>query len=597
MTRIPPHITQILARARDLTHAGDASAAELLLRRALQKERDDPYLLETLAQVLFERGQKEQALYFSEQAVRRLPNHAMVRHNYGSRLFASGRAGDAIEHLREAARLQPSSRQTWATLLHALFTESRLSEGIALGEELVRKDPAWSEPHMAMGSFLVQVGRAQEGLDHLSRAIELGAPKVEAQFLRMLSMCYSDQITPDELLRAHREMGDLVLLRTLPDPLPHPNIADPDRRLRVGFVSQDFRNRSAAHFIEPVITRHDRASFEVFLYSNTGSRGDEMTLRLRDASDHWVDITDLEDKEAEQRIRADGIDVMVDLTGWTGGNRLRALAGRPAPVQCTYMGYPSTTGLRAIEYRIVDALTDPPGRGDELATERLVRISPCFLCYAPPRHAPPVSPCPSDSGAPLTFGSFNTQAKLTPSTLDTWTRVLQRVPGSRLVLKNRVLGDAGIAAWTLDQFTRRGVEASRLECLGETTSLADHMGLYRRVDVALDPFPYNGTTTTMEAMWMGVPVVVLEGASHHSRVGVSLMSAIGHPELVARDREGYIELAANLAGDADRRRELRRTLRDRIGASPLCDGDAFTRKFEAALRQMWRTWCEQRPKT
>ena len=296
----------------------------------------------------------------------------------------------------------------------------------------------------------------------------------------------------------------------------------------------------------------------------------------------------LSDEELAERIRADGIDILVDLAGHTAKNRLRVFARKPAPVQVTWLGYPNTTGLEAIDYRLVDAVTDPVGEADAWASETLVRLEGGFLCYGGLKDAPEPTVPPCLKTGTVTFGSFNNPAKVSAATFDAWATLLSRLPQARLLLKGTPFADAATRALFLARLGERGVAAERIELVAWLPGAAAHLALYHRVDIALDPFPYNGTTTTCEALWMGVPVVTLRGDRHAGRVGASLLSQIGLTDLIANSVEEYVEIALALARNPGRLDELRRTLRPRMAASPLCDGRAFARKIEAAFRTMWQ---------
>ena len=298
------------------------------------------------------------------------------------------------------------------------------------------------------------------------------------------------------------------------------------------------------------------------------------------------------DEHLAERIRADGIDILVDLAGHTGENRLGVFARKPAPVQVTWMGYPNTTGLDAIDYRLVDSVTDPIGQADVWASETLVRLAGGFLCYAGPATALQPTLPPSLATGTLTFGSFNNPAKLSDKTLDAWATLLKRMPQSRLMLKGISFADASTRGLFLSRLDDREIAAERVELVAWQPSEAVHLAQYGHVDIALDPFPYNGTTTTCEALWMGVPVVTLRGDRHGGRVGASLLSQIDLTDLIANSVEEYVEIALALASNPGRLEELRRSLRPRMAASPLCDGPAFARKMEAAFRTMWQHWCE-----
>jgi predicted O-linked N-acetylglucosamine transferase (SPINDLY family) len=295
----------------------------------------------------------------------------------------------------------------------------------------------------------------------------------------------------------------------------------------------------------------------------------------------------------EQTIRHDAPDILIDLAGHTGiTNRLPLFAKRLAPVQITYLGYPNTTGLAAMDYRFTDALADPEGDADRFATEKLVRYAPTAWTYQPPCDAPESKPRGSDATAPVIFGCFNTQSKITDPMLRVWARILEAVPGSRLLLKGANLQNPDTQARYRERFQRLGLAAERVEFRGRTPDTAAHLALYHQVDVALDTFPYHGTTTTCEALWMGVPVVSLAGDRHMSRVGVSLLQAAGHPEWVARTTDHYVEIAVQLAQDAQGRATLRTELRDDLRRGPLLDHAGQAARFSAALRECWAAWCK-----
>ncbi len=315
-----------------------------------------------------------------------------------------------------------------------------------------------------------------------------------------------------------------------------------------------------------------------------------MTERIRRSCGVWRNILGLADEAVAKLVRSDGIDILVDLSGHTGGNRLRVFARQPAPIQATYLGYANTTGMAAIDYRLTDALADPPGTTDELNVEKLWRLPTCAWCYQPPEDAPDIQP---RADQPITFGCFNAFAKINPKLVAIWAELLERVPGSQLLLKSAAAGEDSARQRLIGQFAEHGIPGQRIEMLGRIGRLRGHLELYHRVDVALDTYPYHGTTTACEATWMGVPVVSLAGRAHASRVGVSLLSNVGLPELIAQTPEQYVQIAADLAKDLPRLAELRRTLRGRMQASPLMDAPRFARNVEAAYRQMWRSWCAE----
>jgi predicted O-linked N-acetylglucosamine transferase (SPINDLY family) len=371
--------------------------------------------------------------------------------------------------------------------------------------------------------------------------------------------------------------------------LVYANTRDPERRVRVGYLSPDFWSHPVARFIEPILMHHDRRTFEVWCY-NAHEPADAVTLRLRGLAERWVDCAALTDEALAARIRADGIDVLVDLAGHTAGNRLLAVARRPAPVTATYLGYPTTTGIEAIRYRITDAHVDP---ADEPSNnvETPLRLPQSYYCYAEVEETREAAPLPAKLTGRVTFGCFNSSVKWSDEALRLWARVLEAIGGSTLLLKAKDLGKPAIAKRVLERFEQLGVDTRRIVLQGWEASRSDHFAVYDRVDIAVDTYPYNGATTTCEALSMGVPVVTLEGPTHASRMGASVLAAAGFPEWIAPTPERYVEICAALAGDLDGLQATRSSLRERLRASPLMDGARFTADLERLYREMWRSWC------
>jgi len=299
------------------------------------------------------------------------------------------------------------------------------------------------------------------------------------------------------------------------------------------------------------------------------------------------------DEQATELVRRDGIDILVDLAGHTSGSRVLLFARKPAPVQASWIGYPATTGLSAMDYKIVDRYTDPPGMSDQFYTEKLIRLPDSFLCYLPEKDSPEVGMLPVLSSGHITFGSFNNFAKVSPEGIELWGRILKTITGSRLLMKAKSFSDRSTRSYVLDMFARKGIPAERIELVSMKRSFKEHLDTYTRIDIGLDTFPYNGTTTTCEALWMGVPIITLAGSTHASRVGMSLLTNIGLPELVASTDEEYVSSAVNLACDLTKLRSLRETLRGRVMHSPLTDTKRFILNLEHCYRTLWEHWCNQ----
>jgi predicted O-linked N-acetylglucosamine transferase (SPINDLY family) len=461
----------------------------------------------------------------------------------------------------------------------------RVSDALRCYRKALRLDPRNAWAAVNLGNLQLRVGDAGPGFRTLGKAAHLVTAGSDAHAGILMGLCYIDGITESRLYEESRRWGD-ALLRTLPR-TERPKLRQdiPGSRIRIGYVSPDFRQHSVAFFLEKVFACCSRERFDVFCYANM-TREDDVTVRLRSYADAWRPISTLDDDSVARLIRDDGIDILVDLAGHTEGNRLGIFARRPAPVQVTWLGYPGTTGLTTMDYRLTDVVADPEGPGELYHTERLVRLTDGFLCYAPPEESPPPAPSPCLTANRVTFGSFNNPAKLSRETLRCWAGILDRVPGSILILKIYSSSDEATREKWMRVLASYGIDSSRVEILPRVSGLADHLALYGRVDIALDPFPYNGTTTTCEALWMGVPVVALSGERHSARVGASILKVVGCPELIAGNLDEYREIAVRLATDRSQLEAYRAGLRTQVESSSLSDGAGFVARLEQAFRWM-----------
>jgi predicted O-linked N-acetylglucosamine transferase (SPINDLY family) len=463
----------------------------------------------------------------------------------------------------------------------------QLDRAVAAARRTIELNPGFAYGYCNLGTSMKHLGRLDEAIAAYRRALEIDPQNALARSDLVYAINFHPEHGPAEIFQEHLEWG-----RRQADPLtassgPHGNDRTPQRRLRVGYVSAHFWAHAVNFFTEPVLAAHDHGAFEVFCYSN-GSPLDETNARLKTCADHWRQIDELSDEQAAERVRGDAIDVLVDLSGHIAGNRLLVFARKPAPVQVTYIGYQNTTGMQAMDYRLTDAWADPPGTTEAFYTEKLVRLPRAFFCYRPSPDAPPVAPLPALANGYVTFGSFNNFAKVTPAVLTAWARILNAVAGSRLVI---LASDAPSLVESVHRsFAEQSVEADRVRVVPRRPR-SEYLQLIGEVDVALDPFPMNGHTTTCDALWQGVPVVTLAGRMYAERFGSSAHVNLGLEELVAGSPEEYVEIAARLAGDRERLAGLRCELRGRMAASPLLDFAGFTRHLEAAYRQMWTRWC------
>ena len=355
-------------------------------------------------------------------------------------------------------------------------------------------------------------------------------------------------------------------------------------------MSPDFKSHSVAYFIEPILAAHNHRDFEIFCYSDVPTE-DSTTIRIKKYADYWRDIYKRFDEKVSELIRKDKIDILIDLAGHTGP-RMLLFANKSAPIQVSWIGYPATTGLSTVDYKIVDNFTDPPGMTEKFYAETLIRLPRSFLSYLPEKESPEIENLPSRKNGYVTFGSFNNLPKISSKMISLWSKILKSIPNSHLIIKAGSFIDEKTRIFVLNIFQQEQIEASRLHLMPWLPSKKEHLNMYNHVDIALDTFPYNGTTTICEALWMGVPVISLSGNSHVSRVGLSLLSNIGLSELVASTFDEYVSIAIHLAENIEKLASLRGRLRDMMKHSPVCDAERFTSNLEKCYRQMWEKWCK-----
>jgi len=573
-----------------LSSLGRDDDACLTYTRALQLQPFYPSAHNNIGTVLKNLGRLSEAVDHFEKALRQKPDYGEAMSNMGNALVEMGRIDQAEKALENALALMPDYAIAHNNIGTVRQRQGRYGDAEAHLRRTIEINPLFADPHSNLGEVLKETGRAAEAIPYYRRALDLDADRPGVHSNLVYALNNLDGLDQTVLLNEHKAWGARHASAAW---TPHDNDPDPERRIRVGYVSADFRRHACMNFFETLLSGHDRGQVEIYGYANL-SVADALTEWLQGEADQWRFVRGHTDDALADLVRADGIDILVDLSGHTMGNRLAVFGRKPAPVQVTWLGYPATTGVDAIDYRITDARADPPGMTEAYHTEELVRLDHGFLGFRPPPEAPDISPPPSENKGYITFGSANNLAKITPAVLDIWADLLGRVPNSRLLMKAKAMGDPTVQARYRQAFSERGVDADRLELLGWIAD-GSHLAIYEHIDVALDPFPYNGTTTVCETMWMGVPTVALAGQWHAARVTLSLNSRLGHEELVAMDPSSYVDIAADLAADGGRLRTLRYSMRDAMSASEMTDPGRFARDMEKAYRFMWRRWCERQP--
>ena len=509
-------------------------------------------------------------------------------------MTAQGNLDEAAACYRQALQLNPSFAEAHNNLGNVYENQGNSADAIACYRQALELQPDFAEAHVNLGNVWQGQGKLDEALACCRRGIELKPDYAVAHSSVLGLLQYRTSVTLKELAEAHAEYEHKHAAPLRATWSPHENTRDPHRRLRVGFPSRDLHRHPVGYFLIRLLENLDRGRCETICYYDAPEK-DDLTARFQAAVTTWSDVCGCADQRLAEQIRSDRIDILFDLAGHAGGNRLLVFARKPAPIQVTWAGYVGTTGLAAMDYILADRYEIPP-QSEVYYHERVLRMPDGYVCYDPPAYAPPVSPLPALEKGFVTFAGFHNPAKITPQVVEVWAQVLRRLPRARLVLKYRGMDDPPVANRLADLFAAQGVDPARLEFLGFSPH-GETLAQYQRVDVALDPFPYNGGLTTCEALWMGVPVVTCPGETFASRHSLSHLSNVGLTETIAGDLHQYVDLAVTLAGDRaptegwSRLAALRAGLRDRMASSPLCDGKRFAENFVEVLRSVWRDWC------
>jgi predicted O-linked N-acetylglucosamine transferase (SPINDLY family) len=571
-----------------LATKGRMDEAIAVYQRAIQIKPDYAETQYNLGNALQYTGQLDAAIAAFGQAIRLKPDNIDAYNNLGNALRSIGQLEESVAAYRHAIRIKPDCAEAHSNLGLALKDTGQLDDAIAACRQAIRLKADFSEAYNNLGFALMDTGRLDEAIAAYRQAIRLKPDNIAAHDNLVFTVHFhpgSDGKTIREELRQWNDRHAEPLRKLIQ---PHNNNRDPDRRLRIGYVSADFLQHAVGRNLLPLLREHDHRQMEIFCYSDV-ARPDALTDQLRQHTDAWRSIVGMPDSQAADLIRGDRIDILVDLALYSAKNRLLMFAHKPAPVQVTYLGYCSSSGMNAMDYRKSDPYLDPSDSDLSVYSERTIRLAETYWCYGVTDPTPEPSPPPAAAMGYITFGCLNHFAKASPPALDLWAEILRILPTSRLIVHSQ----AGTHLDAVrERFAVHDVSPDRLEFLGRQPR-PQYLQTYSRIDIALDPFPWGGGITTCDALWMGVPVVSLVGQTAVGRGGASILANIGLPELIARTPEQYIQIATDLARDLPRLVELRRTLRARTQGSPLMDAPRFARNVEAAYHQMWRTWCER----
>lgn len=588
-----PTLPQLLTLAVQHHQAGRLQPAELLYRQILAQQPNNPEALHLLGVIAFQFGKNDAALELIQKSLTLNPNQPQAHSNLGNVFRDQGNLPAAITAYLQALAFHPQSAQTHYNLGTAYYQTHQLDSALTHLRQAIALNPNYYQAHSMLANILKDTGRLTEAIAAYRQVIALDPTNARSHsnLLNALHFHpdYSAAHIHAETTRWHQQHA-LPLQPLIPS---HTNDPSPHRRLRIGYVSPDFRDHVIGRNLLPIIIQHQAQHFEIFCYSQTPAPSeDALTEKFRLAAPQWRNLSSLTDSQAAELIRHDQIDILVDLTLHLAQNRLLLFARKPAPLQITFAGYPGTTGLTAIDYRISDPYLDPPSLSGSCYSEKTLHLPHTFWCYDPLEcHDLPVNPLPALTEKHLTFGCLNNFCKISPPTLRLWAKVLQAIPHSRLLL---LAPEGSHRQQTQDFLAQENLAPERLEFAPLQPRRA-YLELYHRIDLGLDTLPYNGHTTSLDSLWMGVPVITLVGSTVVGRAGLSQLTNLRLPELIAHTPDQFIQIACALAQDLPRLAHLRATLRAQMEQSPLMDAPTFTRHLETLYRQIWQQWCEKSP--
>ena len=609
---VEPRAADLLVKlGRAYLNLGQTSEAARYLKLAHQTEPMSSHTLSHLAVAVSLSEGRSAALQYFAKAAELAPADANMLNNYGQALLALDRVGEAEAVFRQALQHDPKHVQALTGLASIMAPHDR-NQAERLLRQALQIQPDYPEALLQLGYLFLRAGHAIKALgfferippmagdtrplvnaanalallsrfnemkQYFGRALQIEPHNSTIWSIALLSTTYDPNVNRDDLFQRHLDFGNIFSKGPITSKATSRPAANAAKKIKLGYVSGDFRAHVCSWFLLPLLQAHDRINFDIVCYS-TDVREDQITTRFRSIADLWRPISVLSDEAAAHQMALDEIDVLIDCSGHSQGNRLSLFAKKPAPISVTFLGSPGTTGLNSISYRFTDSVTDPIGEGNAYSTEKLVRLPNGFLAYQPTIEMPDVSPVPCLRKGMITFASFNNRLKLNDSVIELWAKVLAAVPGSKLILKDRCFSFAAMADDMRQRFQSHGITPDRLDIRPYNASVLDHYLTFSEVDIALDPFPFNGGTTTCDAIYMGVPVISLLGDRYISRMAATIMSRCGLEELVAKSQADFIDIAVRLANNSRKLQHLRQNLRKMFESSPLGNPEIVVRDME-----------------
>jgi len=586
------NVEETIKSGNDAYNCGQTEQAEQLFLSALQSAPENCEALLGLSKVYSRKQNHQSAAEVLEKACAISPHNQPCQFSLGTTYLYMQDYEKAKKHLKSSISLNPSHSPSHNNLGSIYIQEGQLSKAEYHCQKAIAHNRNYPGSYSNLAKIYCDRGFPEKAIDLYRAALKIDPEFTAAWSNLLLTTLYHPQMKQEEVFSEHSRWGDYWEKKLTREPISFVNNTDPERPLRVGYLSAEFRHHSVDFFLDPIICNHDRSKYQTYCYSDLHpSHEDRMTERIKKHAYRWIPVYGISDQALAERIREDRIDILLELSGHTANNRLFVYARKPAPIQVTYLAYPNTTGLTAIDYRLTNHYCDPPGQ-EAYYREKMFRMEGPFQAYQPPPGVPEVGPLPAEKNGFITFGSFNNLPKLNEDVISLWADILKEIPKSKLVLKAAQLYDKETQTLISKRFARYSIEKHRIQYLLQTASTTDHLDTYNKIDIALDPFPFNGATTTCEALLMGVPVITLAGTFHAGRVAGNILHELGLKSFIAANRHAYIGIAQYISKNLKNLSDLRVHLRNAFLASPLCDHSGFTRKMESAYRIMWETWCK-----
>lgn len=572
---------------------GDNERAVSLIQTAISENNIDPEMYMNLGIILTKINKLDEAAVAYNKVLELSPDHAMAHNNLGLVLKKLGKSKIAIQHIRLAYQLNPNLTPILSSYANLLIQEFKYIEANKILNRALEIEPDNELILSSLGVNYYAIGDDLKGDETFSNIAIAPPIDLRAIELKIFHLNYETNIKPSDIFVAHKQYAALLSQQKAINIDKKITCNSFNKKIRIGYVSADFHTHSVSYFFLPIIKNHSKDKFEIFCYYN-GLEVDHVSDIIQSNAFVWRSINNKSDDEVIQIIQQDNIDILVDLSGLTANNKLGVFANRASPVQMTYLGYPNTTGLDTMDYRLTDDTCDPAGQTDHLYSEKLLRLPECFLCYEPGDKSPEISQPPCLTNGYITFASFNNMGKQNHKVISLWCEVLKHVPESKLLLKAKSLRDDDVKSYTLERFAKLGIPQHRILLENYANNFMEHITQYNKVDIALDPFPYTGTTTTCEALWMGVPVVTLAGQTHRERVSTSLLNTVGLKETIASNEQEYLDICKRLSSNTELLKEMRSGLREKMRKSPLLDAPRFIQSLEAEYEKVYNKSAEMK---